>query len=90
LNDFGATLIGRLVGRIKETGGNLIPHKFFTDIQARWTPGFWGERLGFAVGVNNLFDTKIPGCITCDLNNFDPTMYDVPGRYYYARATVKY
>ena len=45
--------------------------------------------FGFAVGVNNVFDTKIPGCVTCDLNNFDPTVYDVPGRYYYARVSVK-
>ena len=39
--------------------------------------------------VNNLFKTKAPGCFTCDINNFDPTVYDLPGRYFYARATVK-
>ena len=45
--------------------------------------------FGFAVGVNNIFKTKAPGCVTCDINNFDPTVYDVPGRYYYARVSVK-
>jgi iron complex outermembrane receptor protein len=39
--------------------------------------------------VNNLFDKDPPGCISCGLNNFDPGTYDVPGRYLYARATVK-
>ncbi len=29
--------------------------------------------FGFALGVNNLFNVKAPGCISCDLNNFDPT-----------------
>ena len=51
-------------------------------------PSF-ADNFGFALGVNNLFKTKAPGCFTCDINNFDPTMYDVPGRYLYARATVK-
>jgi iron complex outermembrane recepter protein len=36
-----------------------------------------------------VLDTKIPGCVTCDLNNFYPTVYDIPGRYYYARASFK-
>jgi iron complex outermembrane receptor protein len=89
LGDFGATFTGRYVSKLKETGGNVMKSRFFTDIQARFTPGWWEERFGFALGVNNLFDTKIPGCVTCDLNNFDPTMYDIPGRYYYARASFK-
>ena len=64
--------------------------RFYTDIQLRWEPDFWGKRIGFAVGVNNLFDKDPPGCISCGLNNMDPTTYDVPGRYYYARLGVKY
>jgi len=89
--DFGLSLTGRYVSKLKEniTPANTLNSKFYTDIQGRWTPSWWDNRLGFAVGVNNLFNTKAPGCITCDINNFDPTVYDVPGRYYYARATVK-
>ena len=90
LGEFGATLTGRYVSKLKEAGGSVMKSRFFTDIQARFTPGWWEERFGFALGVNNLFDTKIPGCVTCDLNNFDPTVYDIPGRYYYARASFKY
>ena len=30
-----------------------------------------------------------PGCVTCDINNFDPTTYDLLGRYFYARASLK-
>ena len=41
------------------------------------------------MGVNNMFDGA-PGCNTCDLNNFDPTAYDIPGRFYYARVGVKW
>jgi iron complex outermembrane receptor protein len=89
--DFGLSLTGRYISKLKEnvTPANTLGSKFYTDIQGRWTPSWWDNRFGFAVGVNNLFDTKAPGCITCDLNNFDPTVYDIPGRYYYARATIK-
>lgn len=63
---------------------------FLVDVQGRLTPSWWGERLGFAVGVNNLFNRKIPGCVTCDLNNLAQSVHDIPGRYYYARASIKY
>ena len=59
------------------------------DIQARYDPNWIGQGLGFAVGINNLFDTDPPECISCGLNNFDPTTYDVPGMFGYVRATLK-
>ena len=39
--------------------------------------------------VNNLFNVKTPGCVSCDLNNTDPTIYNTPGRFYYARIGVR-
>jgi iron complex outermembrane receptor protein len=94
MDQFGASLTGRYISKLKEVGldpPHTLDSRFYTDVQLRWTPtvGFL-QQLGFAFGVNNLFKTKAPGCITCDLNNFDPTMYDIPGRYYYARIGVKY
>ena len=91
LANFGATLTGRYVSPLKEDvlPANTMRSRFYTDVQLRWTPSFFADRFGFAVGVNNLFKEKAPGCFTCDINNFDPTVYDIPGRYYYARATVK-
>ena len=86
---FGATLTGRYVSKLREGDGNVMDAKFYTDVQLRWLPQAFKDQYGFALGVNNLFNTKAPGCFTCDLNNFDPTVYDVPGRYFYARATVK-
>jgi len=59
------------------------------DVQLRWQSPSFADNFGFALGVNNLFDKDPPGCISCGLNNFDPTTYDVPGRYLYARASVK-
>ena len=87
---FGATLAGRYVHRILETDGNTLGSKFYTDLQLRWSPPILDRRFSLAVGANNLFNVKAPGCNTCDLNNLDPSVYDVPGRYYYVRLGVKY
>ena len=89
LATFGATVTGRYVSKLRESDGNVLKERFYTDLQLRWTPTLLEDQFGFALGVNNLFKTKAPGCTTCDLNNFDPTVYDIPGRYVYARATVK-
>jgi iron complex outermembrane receptor protein len=86
---FGATITGRYVSKLKEGDGNVMNSRFYTDLQLRWLPAAFKDQFGFALGVNNLFKTKAPGCFTCDLNNFDPTTYDVPGRFFYARASVK-
>ena len=87
LDDFGASLTGRYVKSVVEgQGGNRLDSVFYTDIQGRWT---LDEKFVFALGVNNLFGVDPPGCISCGLNNFDPTTYDVPGRYFYARVSVK-
>jgi iron complex outermembrane receptor protein len=89
-DEFGATLTGRAVSKLKEVGGNTMIGVFYTDVQLRWTPTFLAERFGFAVGVNNLGDVRTPGCVTCESNNFSQMAHDIPGRYYYARASFKY
>ena len=89
LANFGASLTGRYISKLKESNGNVMNEKFYTDLQLRWAPTFIQRQFSFAVGVNNLLNTRAPGCFTCDINNFDPTMYDIPGRFYYGRITVK-
>ena len=71
---------------------HIIKSVFYTDAQLRWAPkfNFLLHDIELAVGVNNLFNKKTPGCESCDVSsNFDP-IYDTPGRYYYARIGVKY
>jgi iron complex outermembrane receptor protein len=86
-----ATLTGRYIKSVVETlaNNNKLDSRFYTDFQLRFSVPPMGDRFGFALGVNNLFDKDPPGCISCGLNNYDPSTYDVPGRYYYARATIR-
>ena len=96
LGQLGASLTGRYISSVLETQtvtatdpGNKLERRLYVDVQLRWNPDWMGEGLGFAVGVNNLFDTDPPACFSCGLNNFDPTTYDVPGQFGYVRATLK-
>jgi len=87
----GASLTGRYIKSVTESeaGDNKLNSRFYTDFQLRFFAPSFADNFGFALGVNNMFDKDPPGCISCGLNNFDPGTYDVPGRYFYARATVK-
>jgi iron complex outermembrane receptor protein len=91
LGNLGATITGRYIKSVRELNDpdlNKLGSKFYTDVQLRFT-GIDEDRFGLAFGVNNLFKTKAPACFTCDVNGFDPTTYDIPGRYLYIRATAK-
>jgi iron complex outermembrane receptor protein len=87
LGEFGASLTGRYIGGVTEANANRMGSKLYTDIQLRWS--IQDDRFGFALGANNLFNVDPPACFTCGLNNMDPTTYDVPGTFFYARATLK-
>ncbi len=89
--DFGATLTGRYLSKVQETGDpNKLEARLYVDAQLRWNPSFLDDGLAFAVGVNNLFDKDPPGCVTCGLNNYDPNAYDAPGRFMYLRLSYKH
>jgi iron complex outermembrane recepter protein len=55
-----------------------------------WTPTFYDQQLQLALGVNNILDEDPPPCRACDLNNFDGTLYPVPGRFIHARAAIRF
>ncbi|HEX8125860.1 MAG TPA: TonB-dependent receptor [Allosphingosinicella sp.] len=85
---FGASLTGRYIKGVDEADGNHLGSRLYTDLQLRWEPESWNG-FGFALGANNLFDVGPPPCFTCGLNNLDPTTYDVPGTFFYARVSLK-
>jgi len=92
-DQFGASLTGRRMSGLTEinAGNNKMGSIFYTDLQLRWNPTFMAiKNLALAAGVNNMFNAHTPGCISCDINNMDQTLYNTPGRYYYVRIGVKY
>ncbi len=89
-DEWAASVTGRYIGSVTEVW-NGTPKKFgstfYTDMQLRWMPKIDGDKsFGFTLGVNNLFDKDPPACFSCSLNNYDPTTYDIPGRFFYLRV----
>jgi iron complex outermembrane receptor protein len=88
LGGVGATITGRYTSKLTESDGHVIGARTYLDGQLRWGPDFM-RSLQLAIGVNNIFDKNPPTCTTCGIPNYDPNLYDIPGRYLYARASIK-
>lgn len=68
---------------------NRIATTVYNDLQATWTPSSLDRSFNVSVGVNNIFNQDPPACMSCALNGFDATTYDVPGIFGYLRAGVR-
>jgi iron complex outermembrane receptor protein len=66
---------------------NKIDSTFYLDLQGSWRPSAMDNRLTLTAGINNVLDEDPPPCFSCALNGFDATTYDVPGMFFYARAS---
>ncbi|MCG7637311.1 MULTISPECIES: TonB-dependent receptor [unclassified Alteromonas] len=48
------------------------------------------DNLRITVGVNNLFDTDPEVSYSTFANSFDPSMYEIPGQFFYSRVNVTF
>jgi iron complex outermembrane receptor protein len=67
---------------------NHIGATFYHDVQATYHWDALNTDIGF--GVRNLFDKQPPIAMSAFANSFLPTYYRTPGRFFYARAGVKF
>ncbi|USI75060.1 TonB-dependent receptor [Sphingomonas morindae] len=92
LGEFDTSFTGRYIHHVTELNGDTVhelKERFYGDVQLVYTPGFLDKRFAFTLGVINVFNTKPPACYTCTGPNYDPTTYDVPGQFGYARISFK-
>jgi iron complex outermembrane recepter protein len=87
LGDFMASFTGRYIDAVREADGKKLNSTFYGDVQFGYA--FFDKRLVLTVGVNNVFDKDPPACFSCTGPNYDPTTYDVPGQFGYARLSYK-
>jgi iron complex outermembrane receptor protein len=71
-------------------GIDELDSRVYADLQVAWTPSFFDQKMQLALGINNILDKDPPPCRACDLNNYDGTVYPVPGRFIHARAAIKF
>jgi iron complex outermembrane receptor protein len=78
------------VCRDQAAGVNRLGSTSYHDLQIGWRAP-WFEGTQFTLGLNNAFGKDPPICLSCSLNGYDPSVYDLPaGRFMYARAEVKF
>lgn len=87
LGDFTASFTGRYIDAVREADGKKLNSTFYGDVQFGYA--FFDKRMMLTVGVNNVFDRDPPACFSCTGPNYDPTTYDVPGQFGYARLSYK-
>lgn len=58
----------------------------YHDAQLSWGTDAWMKDFRITLGVNNVFGKDPPICLSCTLNGYDASTYDLPGRFWYARV----
>ncbi|MGH8373352.1 MAG: TonB-dependent receptor plug domain-containing protein [Gammaproteobacteria bacterium] len=67
---------------------NHLGQTIYHDVQINYN--FDPMKTTFTFGIRNLLDKNPPSSTQQQLNSFDPTLYDVPGRFFYGRVSVKF
>jgi iron complex outermembrane receptor protein len=70
---------------------NKLDAIVYSDVQASFAlPKVYGMQATISGGVNNVFDAGPPICVSCSLNGYDASNYDIAGRFGYVQATIKF
>jgi iron complex outermembrane recepter protein len=69
---------------------NTLDAMTYHDLQLSWQSMAWLDGFRLSVGVNNLTGEDPPICLSCSLNGYDASTYDLPGRFWYARVGVDF
>lgn len=70
-------------------GSNHLGATTFHDVRLNWKlPVSFDFTL--SGGVNNVFSKDPPICVSCSLNGYDASTYDLPGRFTYIQASMKF
>ncbi|WP_313142432.1 TonB-dependent receptor [Stenotrophomonas sp.] len=71
-------------------GTNTLSATTYHDVQVGYKIN-WMKGLQLTAGLNNVFDKDPPICLSCSLNGYDASTYDIPrGRYWYMRADLRF
>ncbi|MDQ3494923.1 MAG: TonB-dependent receptor [Pseudomonadota bacterium] len=99
---WNASFTSRHIGDLKEAcpspllacsepgRSNRLGSVTYHDVQVSWNTE-WMRGLELTVGANNVFGKEPPPCLTCSLNGYDASTYDVHGGgFYYVRAGLRF
>ena len=99
--DWSATWTARYIDGLDESCGgangfpvcddsaadlNRLGSTTYHDAQVSWQTDAWMKEFRLTLGVNNITGKNPPICLSCSLNGYDASTYDLPGRFWYARV----
>ena len=61
----------------------------YHDLRVSWAAPT-ALKLTISGGINNIFGKDPPICLSCSLNGYDASTYDLPGRFAYVEAGIKF
>ncbi len=70
-------------------GTNHLGSTTYHDARVNWKLPTSFE-FTVSLGINNIFDKDAPVCVSCSLNGYDASNYDLPGRFTYVSANFKF
>ncbi len=71
-------------------GTNHLGATTYQDVQVGYKFD-WMKGLQVTAGLNNILDKDPPICLSCSLNGYDASTYDIPGgRFWYLRADLRF
>lgn len=62
----------------------------YHDLFASWESAFGLQGLRLGLNLNNVFDKDPRVCYSCALNGYDPSTYDVPGRFWSLQVAYRF
>lgn len=77
-------------GNFNANAYNTLDATVYNDVNVAWNDAFRMTGLRLELGGTNVFGVNPPICYTCTLNGYDAGTYDLPGGFYYARASYKF
>lgn len=80
---------GPVVDSSGVSGQNKLGAVTYHDVRVSWKVPVRYD-LSVSAGVNNLFGKDAPVCISCSLNGYDASNYDLPGRFSYVEASIRF
>lgn len=76
-------------GSGRSNGTHYLGATTFHDARVNWKVPVKYD-FSVSAGINNIFEKDAPICLSCSLNGYDASNYDLPGRFSYVEASIKF
>lgn len=73
----------------RNNGTHYLGATTYHDARVSWKVPIQYD-FSVSAGINNIFGKDAPVCLSCSLNGYDASNYDLPGRFSYVEASIRF